>query len=86
MIKYAKTDNLFFCAEKRAAGLTDVELNEEGIRKITSLFGDKAEKAIDKIQNLLDAGSSYKSFGGISKDMDGQVKFIYKTPEIGERE
>ena len=62
------------------------KLNEEGIRKITSLFGDKAEKAIDKIQNLLDAGSSYKSFGGISKDMDGQVKFIYKTPEIGERE
>ena len=62
------------------------KLNEEGIRKITSLFGDKAEKAIDKIQNLLDAGSSYKSFGGISKDMDGQVKFIFKTPEIGEKE
>ncbi|MBP5773607.1 MAG: hypothetical protein J6W35_06010 [Eubacterium sp.] len=62
------------------------KLNDEGIRKITSLFGDKGEKAIDKVQNLLDAGSSYKAFSGISKDMDGQVKFIYKTPEIGERE
>ena len=62
------------------------KLNNEGIKKITSLFGKKADKAIDKIQNLLDAGSSYKSFSGISKDMDGQVKFIYKTPEIGEWE
>lgn len=62
------------------------KLNNEGIRKITSLFGDKAEKAVDKVQSLLDAGSSYKSFSGISKKMDGQVKIIYKTPEIGERE
>ncbi len=62
------------------------KLNEEGIKKITSLFGDETEKAIDKIQNLLDAGDSYKTFSGISKDMDGEVKFIYKTPEIGERE
>ena len=62
------------------------KLNNEGIKKITSIFGNKAEKAIDKVQGLLDAGSSYKSFGGISKGMNGQVKFIYKTPEIGEKE
>lgn len=62
------------------------KLNNEGIKKITSLFGDKGEKAVEKVQDLLDAGSSYKSFSGISKDMDGQVKFIYKAPEIGERE
>ena len=61
------------------------KLNEEGIKKITSLFGDKANDAIDKIQDFIDAGNSYKSFSGISKEMDGQVKFIYKTPEIGER-
>ncbi len=62
------------------------KLNDEGIKRITSIFGDKAEKAVDKVQNLLDAGSSYKSFSGIEKNMDGQVKFIYKTPEIGEKE
>ncbi|MCR5429944.1 MAG: hypothetical protein K6E58_01780 [Eubacterium sp.] len=62
------------------------KLNDEGIKKITSLFGKKADEAIDNIQDLLDAGSSYKSFGGISSDMDGQVKFIYKTAEIGEWE
>ena len=62
------------------------KLNDEGIKKITSLFGKKADKAIDSIQDFLDAGSSYKSFSGISSDMDGQVKFIYKTPEIGEWE
>ena len=63
-----------------------VKLNEEGIKRITTLFGSKADKALDKVQNLLDAGQSYKSFSGISDDMDGQVKFIYKTPEIGEWE
>lgn len=61
-------------------------LNEKGIKKITSIFGDKADGVIDDIQDLLDAGNSYNSFSGISKDMNGQVKFIYKTPEIGEME
>ncbi len=62
------------------------KLNNEGIKRITSLFGDKGEKAVNKIQDLLDAGNSYKTFSGTAKGMDGQVKFIYKTPEIGERE
>ena len=59
------------------------KLNKEGIKKITSIFGDKADGLIDSIQDLIDAGNSYNSFSGISKGMDGQVKFIYKTPEIG---
>ena len=59
------------------------KLNNEGIKKITSILGGKA---IDNIQDLLDAGDSYKSFSGISDKMNGQVKFVYKTPEIGEKE
>ncbi|MBR2214089.1 MAG: hypothetical protein IJ889_06675 [Eubacterium sp.] len=62
------------------------KLNNEGIKRITSLFGGKGEKAVEKIQDLLDAGNAYKAFSGISNKMDGQVKFIYKTPEIGEKE
>ncbi len=59
------------------------KLNEKGIKKITTIFGDKAPEMINGIQDSLDAGAAYKSFSGISKDMDGQVKFIYKTAEIG---
>ena len=62
------------------------KLNNEGIKRITSLFGEKGAKAVNKVQDLLDAGNSYKTFSGIAEGMDGQVKFIYKTPEIGERE
>lgn len=62
------------------------KLNNEGIKKITSIFGEKAEEVIDNVQDLLDAGSSYNSFSGIDKKMDGQVKFIYKTSEIGVEE
>lgn len=59
-----------------------IELNEEGIKKITDIFGKDAEQAVDAIQNILNKGKEYKSFSGISKDMSGEVKFIYKTEEI----
>lgn len=63
-----------------------VKLNEEGISKITALAGVKLDNAIDVIQDMLNAGNKYKSFGGIKKGMSGNVKFIFKTTEIGEEE
>ncbi len=74
-------DTLGDGTDKLASGAA--KLNNEGIKKITSILGGKT---IDDVQDLLDAGSSYNSFSGITKDREGQVKFIYKTPEIGERE
>jgi putative membrane protein len=59
-----------------------IKLNEEGIQKITEIFGKDAQDAVDKIEDTLNAGKEYKSFSGINKDMSGEVKFIFKTEEI----
>lgn len=59
-----------------------IKLNDEGISKITSIFGKEAKDAIHSIEDILNAGKKYKSFTGINSDMSGDVKFIFKTAEI----
>ena len=59
-----------------------IKLNDEGISKITDIFGNDAKEAVDTIEDTLNAGKEYKSFSGISDDMSGEVKFIFKTEEI----
>lgn len=59
-----------------------IKLNDEGISKITSIFGKDAKDAIHSIEDILNAGKKYKSFTGINNDMSGDVKFIFKTAEI----
>lgn len=59
-----------------------IQLNEEGISKITDIFGDDAKDAIDSIEDILNRGKDYKSFTGINENMTGSVKFIFKTAEI----
>ena len=36
----------------------------------------------NRIRVTADVAKHYTSFSGISKDMDGDVKFIYKTDSI----
>ena len=38
--------------------------------------------AVNKIEDVLNAGKKYNSFSGINSDMSGDVKFIFKTAEI----
>ncbi len=59
-----------------------IKLNDEGISKITDIFGNDAKEAVDIIEDTLNTGKEYKSFSGISDDMSGEVKFIFKTEEI----
>lgn len=59
-----------------------IKLNNEGISKITDIFGKDAKDAVDTIEDTLNVGKNYKSFSGISDDMSGEVKFIFKTEEI----
>lgn len=58
------------------------KLNEEGIEKIVDLFDGDLEDFTDRIKAVVDAAENYNNFAGISEDMDGQVKFIYRTDEI----
>ncbi len=58
------------------------EFNEQGIKKLTNIVDDNINSLITRIKATVDVSKSYKSFSGISDDMDGDVKFIYRTDSI----
>lgn len=58
------------------------EFNEEGISKITDLINNDIEKYYDRLCAVRDYAKEYKSFAGVSDQIDSAVKFIYKTEGI----
>ena len=64
-------------------GLT--KLMNEGIRKIADLAEKDLTDLTARLSAVIDAGQSYSSFSGIGSDMEGMVKFIYKTDSISAR-
>ncbi len=58
------------------------QLNEEGIKKLTDAVDGDIAGLFDRIHAIVDASKQYNSFAGLSDDMDGQVKFIYRTDSI----
>lgn len=55
------------------------KLYDEGIKKIVDLYNSDIKGAISSIDDMIRAGQEYKSFTRLADDMDGSVKFIYKT-------
>lgn len=58
------------------------KLNKEGISKIVDLVDGDISNALDRLKATVDVSKRYKSFSGISDDMDGKVKLVYRTEEI----
>ena len=58
------------------------KLNKEGISKIVELVDGDIGNTLDRLKATVDVSKRYKSFAGISDDMDGEVKIIYRTEEI----
>lgn len=58
------------------------QFNEEGVQKLADLLGDDLEGLADRLQATVEVSRSYRSFAGIADDMDGQVRFVYRTDEI----
>lgn len=58
------------------------QFNEQGIKKITDLANGDLRTLVVRAKATVDVSKNYKSFSGISDDMDGSVKFIYKTDSI----
>ena len=58
------------------------KLNEEGIQKIIDLVDGDLNGIVARLKATIDVSKNYRNFAGISDDMDGQVKFIYRTAEI----
>ncbi|MFQ8602190.1 MAG: hypothetical protein ACLSAO_03785 [Anaerovoracaceae bacterium] len=51
----------------------------EAIEKIVSLYNDDLKGKSEDLKQLIKNGKDYNNFSGISGDMDGSVKFIYRT-------
>lgn len=58
------------------------EFNEKGVeRLVEAVDGDLGDLGT-RVRATVDVSKQYKSFSGISDDMYGQVKFIYRTDSI----
>ena len=58
------------------------QFNEEGIQKLIEAVDGDLDGLSNRIRVTVDVAKHYTSFSGISEDMDGDVKFIYKTDSI----
>lgn len=58
------------------------EFNEKGIQKLVDAVDGDLDGIVTRIKAMVDVSKNYKSFAGISDEMDGQVKFIYRTDAI----
>jgi putative membrane protein len=58
------------------------EFNEQGVQKLIDAVDGDLNGLIDRLRATSEISKDYKSFAGISDDMDGSVRFIYKTDTI----
>jgi len=67
-----------------AMELTDglMEFDEEGVQKLVNAFDGDLSGLADRLEALRDVSERYNSFSGISGEMDGQVKFIWRTEAV----
>lgn len=72
--------------EEGAGSLRDgiKKLDEEGIQKIKELFEGDLEALVTRMRAIADVAGDYNNYSGLSQNMTGNVKLIYKTDSIGE--
>lgn len=58
------------------------EFNEKGISKITALADGDIQTVIEKLKSTIEVSKEYNNYSGLSENMNGQVKFIYRTDAI----
>lgn len=58
------------------------EFNEQGIEKITAVLNGDLKNIAVRLRAVSDVSENYKSFSGINDNMNGKVKFIYRTDSI----
>lgn len=58
------------------------EFNEKGVQKLVDAVGGDLNGLLTRLRATADVSKDYKSFSGISDEMDGSVRFIYKTDAV----
>ena len=71
---------LFSGSSKLADGMK--EFNEKGIQKLVEAADGDIDVLITRIKAMIDVSKDYQTFGGKSDDVNGTVKFIYRTDSI----
>lgn len=62
------------------------EFNHEGIEEINRIYEDDIKVFLDRLKAIRQVGKAYKSFSGVTGDMDGDVKFVIETEELSKEE
>jgi len=83
----AGVDSAYSGSTKITSGAEDLangarKFYNEGIEKLVGALDGNYEKLLGRLQAVTDAGKAYQSFGGLSDDMTGTVRFIWKTDGI----
>ena len=58
------------------------QFNEEGISRLVEAVDGDLEGLTDRIHAISDVSKNYKTFAGITDEMEGSVKFIYRTEAV----
>lgn len=58
------------------------QFNEQGIQKLVDLLDGDIEEILTRLKATVDVSKDYCNFAGIGEDMEGQVKFIYRTEDV----
>ena len=62
------------------------KFRDSGIHKIRDMFDDDILPMKERFLAIRDIAEEYNNYSGIKKGMDGTVKFIIETEEIGDDE
>ena len=54
----------------------------KGIRKLVDAVDDDIAGLVTRLRAVADVSNDYTSFSGLADDMEGQVRFIYKTASV----
>ena len=57
--------------------------DEQGIQKISEAVEGDLDGLVQRFKAAVDAARTYNSYSGVDSKMNGKVKFIYRTDEIG---
>jgi len=58
------------------------ELYEQGIQKLVDAVNEDLEGLVARFRATSDVSADYRNFAGASEEMDGQVRFIYRTDSV----
>ena len=58
------------------------QFNEEGVQKLVEAFDGDLSTLASRLRATVDVARDYQSFADEGADMDGAVRFVYRTEAI----